>query len=164
VPSHLYHIAFELYKNAMRAVIEHHGQESKSYPPIKTLIVKGKEDISIRITDFGGGISFAKLPLLFKYMYSTAPRPSISPDVYSTQSSAPLAGYGYGLPLSRLYARYFNGDLQLSSVDGYMTDANIYLKTLSKDASENVPSSSVNVTKNYKNNTRDTKSDWIPSS
>lgn len=35
----------------------------------------------------------------------------------------PIAGFGYGLPLSRLYARYWGGDLQVTPMDGYGTDA-----------------------------------------
>lgn len=160
VPSHLYHMAFELYKNAMRAIIEYHGIGAKTYPKIKTLVVKGKEDLSIRITDFGGGMSYRQVSQVWKYMYSTAPRPSISSDVYSTQTTAPLAGYGYGLPLSRLYARYFNGDLSISSVDGHSTDAYIYLKTLSKDANESLPLLNKTSKNNYKYTQRLSNADW----
>jgi hypothetical protein len=95
VPSHLYHIAFEIFKNAMRAVIEYHGQTVKSYPKINTLIVKGKEDVTIRVTDHGGGIPQSKLPLVFKYMYSTAPRPSIVANVYTLSSTAPLVSLNF---------------------------------------------------------------------
>ncbi|KAJ7067732.1 atypical/PDHK/BCKDK protein kinase [Mycena belliarum] len=37
-----------------------------------------------------------------------------------------IAGLGYGLPMSRLYAAYFGGDLRLMSLDGWGSD--VYLK------------------------------------
>lgn len=86
VPSHLYHILFELFKNSMRAVMETH-QDSGNIPPIRVTIVKGKEDISVKISDLGGGIARSQVDQLFKYMYSTAPQPSKS-DMHTV----PLAG------------------------------------------------------------------------
>jgi pyruvate dehydrogenase kinase 2/3/4 len=133
VPSHLHHIVFELMKNSLRAVVENScGNE---LPKIKVLVCKGRKDLTIKISDLGGGIPRSELDLLFNYMYSTAPRPP-APDAVD---STPLAGYGYGLPLSRLYAKYFNGDLWLTSVDGYGTDAMICLKLLPRDANELLP-------------------------
>lgn len=46
VPSHLYHMLFELFKNAMRAVMENHGTAP---PPIQVNLVNGKEDISVKV-------------------------------------------------------------------------------------------------------------------
>ncbi|CAG7834893.1 unnamed protein product, partial [Allacma fusca] len=144
VPSHLYHIVFELFKNAMRAVVEHHGPAAASYPPIETLIVSGKEDVTIKISDRGGGIPRRNTDLLFHYMYSTAPKPS----PHDTQT-APLAGYGYGLPISRLYARYFQGELIVTSFEGYGTDAIVYLKTLCNEATELLPIFNKTSTRHY---------------
>lgn len=123
VPSHLYHMLFELFKNSMRAVMEHHGEDCDNIPPIEVTVVNGREDISVKLSDRGGGIPRSHVDQLFKYMYSTAPKPSPS-----SMHTVPLAGYGYGLPISRLYARYFQGDLTLYSCEGYGTDALVYLK------------------------------------
>ncbi|XP_018006464.1 pyruvate dehydrogenase (acetyl-transferring) kinase, mitochondrial [Hyalella azteca] len=135
VPSHLYHMLFELFKNAMRAVVEHHTPEG-DLPPVQVLLVKGREDLCIKLSDQGGGIPRSQMDLLFNYMYSTAPQ---VPHATGGTHTPPLAGYGYGLPLSRLYARYFQGDLSLTSVDGYGTDALIYLKAISSEANELLP-------------------------
>lgn len=134
VPSHLHHIMFELIKNSMRAVVEAHGSDCDNLPPIRIQIVKGKEDLSLKISDRGGGIPRSLSDQLFNYMYSTAPQPSLG-----GQETTPLAGLGYGLPLSRLYARYFHGDLVICSYEGLGTDAIVYLKVLSSEANEMLP-------------------------
>ena len=49
-------------------------------------------------------------------------------------TSTPLAGLGCGLPIARNYARSFNGELTIMSMEGYGTDSFIYLPRLnSKD-------------------------------
>ncbi|CAF1114848.1 unnamed protein product [Rotaria sordida] len=140
VPSHLYHIMFELFKNSMRATVEYAESKklSTTLPPIIVDIVKAKEDLTIRISDRGGGIPRSKADKIFRYMYSTAPRPvSLTDSQHS--GPVPLAGFGYGLPISRLYARYFNGNLEIHSIDGHGTDAYIYLQAVEDQASEWLP-------------------------
>ncbi|KAM9463114.1 pyruvate dehydrogenase (acetyl-transferring) kinase isozyme 2, mitochondrial [Clarias gariepinus] len=143
VPSHLYHMLFELFKNAMRATIENHS-EGTSLPPIEVMVAIGGEDLSIKMSDRGGGVPFRKMENLFSYMYSTAPTPQIG------QQRTPLAGFGYGLPITRLYARYFQGDLQLYSMETYGTDAVIHLKALSTDSVERLPVYNKTALRNYK--------------
>ncbi|XP_034450230.1 pyruvate dehydrogenase (acetyl-transferring) kinase isozyme 2, mitochondrial-like isoform X2 [Hippoglossus hippoglossus] len=144
IPSHLYHMVFELFKNAMRATIENH-EASRTLPPIKVMVALGGEDLSIKISDRGGGVPFRKTERLFSYLYSTAPRPSIG-----DKHRAPLAGFGYGLPISRLYARYFQGDLQLYSMEGHGTNTIIHLKALSTDSVERLPVFNKTALRHYK--------------
>ncbi|XP_061178227.1 pyruvate dehydrogenase (acetyl-transferring) kinase isozyme 2, mitochondrial-like isoform X2 [Saccostrea echinata] len=132
VPGHIEHILFEIFKNAMRAVVEFHPDKI-DLPKLKIIVSKGKSDMTIKLSDQGGGVPHKDTDKLFQYMYSTAPRPQ-----YTGQES-PLAGYGYGLPLSRLYARYFQGDLVVNSMEGYGTDVYLYLKVNSSEANECLP-------------------------
>ena len=71
---------------------------------------------------------------------SALPHPSSS---LSHSSRWRMGGLGFGLPLSRLYARYFGGDLRLVSMPGYGVDAFLTLEHLAGDwvepADEHVP-------------------------
>lgn len=122
VPMHLHLMVFEMVKNSLRAVQERFMGTSKEIPPVKVIVADGIEDVAIKISDEGGGIPRSGLPNIFTYLYSTAESP-VSEEVS-------MAGYGYGLPISRLYARYFGGDLQVISMEGYGTDAYLHLSRL----------------------------------
>uniref|UniRef100_A0A3B3QZB5 Protein-serine/threonine kinase n=1 Tax=Paramormyrops kingsleyae TaxID=1676925 RepID=A0A3B3QZB5_9TELE len=115
VPSHLYHMIFELFKNAMRATMELYG-DALNYPPIHVKVALGSEDLTIK------------------------------------------AGYGYGLPISRLYARYFQGDLKLYSLEGYGTDAVVYIRALSTESIERLPVYNKSAWRHY--NTTHDNDDW----
>ncbi|CUM65055.1 uncharacterized protein PRCAT00002677001 [Priceomyces carsonii] len=157
VPGHLIHMLFETLKNSLRATIEFHTPLLKAkmmeenpnlkadqidlndldFPPIKVIISEGHEDIAIKISDEGGGIPRSEIPLIWTYLYTTV---SKTPIIDSDQNSfkAPMAGFGYGLPISRLYAQYFGGDLKLISMEGYGTDVYLHLNRLSS-SSEPLP-------------------------
>ena len=70
--------------------------------------IKGHEDVTIRVSDQGGGIPRRKTDLLFEYLYTTAPTPQLlsscdMPGNIGMGTPVPIAGHGYGLPLSRYY-------------------------------------------------------------
>ena len=98
-------------------------------PPIRIVIAEGAEDVTIKVSDEGGGIRRSGLAKIWTYLYSTARSPLKDMDADSA-GPVVLAGYGYGLPLSRLYARYFGGDLQVLSMENYGTDAYLHLNRL----------------------------------
>jgi len=143
VPSHLSYMLLELLKNSMRATVETHGVDGsngKGMPPIRVVIADGEdnEDVVIKISDEGGGIRRSNMQRIWSYLFTTA-NPAILHNMLSSDdnervrdfdTASPLAGLGCGLPISRNYARYFDGDLTLMSMEGYGTDSFIYLPRL----------------------------------
>ncbi|KAL0545173.1 hypothetical protein IC582_020319 [Cucumis melo] len=138
VPTHLHLMVFELVKNSLRAVQERFMDSDKVAPPVRIIVADGIEDVTIKVSDEGGGIPRSGLPKIFTYLYTTAKNPLDEHPDLGTADLVTMAGYGYGLPISRLYARYFGGDLQVISMEGYGTDAYLHLSRLG-DSQEPLP-------------------------
>lgn len=129
VPTHLHQMVFELVKNSLRAVEERYMDTDQDSPPIRVVVADGDEDVTIKISDEGGGIPRSGISKIWTYLYSTAKSP-ISDSGQLQEMPPIMAGYGYGLPISKLYAKYFGGDLQVISMEGYGTDAYLHLNRL----------------------------------
>lgn len=130
VPSHLEHMLMELVKNSLRATVEvHHLKSEKNLPPVKIIFAEGDEDVTVKIEDQGGGIPRSGMERCWTYLYTTAPPPIENTNPYFDDVQ-PIAGFGFGLPITRLYARYFGGDLTLMPMEGYGTDAYLHLNVL----------------------------------
>lgn len=138
VPGHLYHLIFEVVKNSIRATIEAHGtKKAKAIPPVNIVIADGEDEVAVKVSDQGGGMPRKDVDMIWQYMYTTAPFQQ-PPKCLDDISDPPMAGFGYGLPTSRLYAQYFGGDMKAISMDGYGTDMYIYLSKLG-DSDEPLP-------------------------
>lgn len=173
VPHHLHFMLAELLKNSCRAVVTNywsqHGNNQQRnltslqrsaqriLPPIRVVVAKGDEDITIKISDRGGGIPRSTCDPMWTFVHSTMRNDDLTTattttttisndeDCSTTTTSTNLdttnnsnaftnnnAVYGrsFGLPLARIYARYFGGELTLQSMEGFGVDAYLYLPVL----------------------------------
>eukprot|EP00903_Cladosiphon_okamuranus_P014999 g13879.t1 len=77
----------------------------------------GDDDVVLLVVDQGGGIPAEATDKVWSYLYTTAGEAVktsyLANGGNSPSKPPPLAGLGYGLPLSRLYARNFGGELKL---------------------------------------------------
>lgn len=130
-------------------------------PPVLVAISGGKEDVVIKVSDEGGGIPRSELPKIWSYEYTTIPDEEVQNSVAANEAPVDsegsedidgdeeeeepvtfrsnFVGMGYGLPISRVFARYFGGDLKIMSTEGWGTDAYIYINRLESAAVETLP-------------------------
>ncbi|EPY25280.1 pyruvate dehydrogenase kinase [Angomonas deanei] len=134
------YIVVELLKNAFRATVEAHMTRNEAgivtcddMPPVNVLVhlKEGVKHACIRISDEGNGMPQANLEKAMSYTFTSVSKPAMSlddGDLLINDSPSPLAGYGYGLPMSRVYAMSFGGDLALQTMEGFGTRAYYYIR------------------------------------
>lgn len=119
--------------------VEQGGTKSSiaKLPEVRVVIVKGAQEVTIKVADKGGGIPRSTMSRIFKFTHSTSKQNEENTD-FGTVEAGIKHMRGFGLPLARIYARYFGGELTLKSMEGYGLDAYLYLPRLG-DACENLP-------------------------
>ena len=161
IPPALGYILRELLKNSCRATVDAcralpHGEVRRR--PVSVTVSADDARMMICVADRGGGIPFDRMENVWSYLHSTTRKKweddmsladcdADHDDIVSNlpvsgnedNNPTELAGYGIGLPMSRLYARYLGGDLNLISLPGYGTHAYVFLPRLSSDQIETFP-------------------------
>ncbi|GAA5893999.1 hypothetical protein JCM8208_001304 [Rhodotorula glutinis] len=139
--------------------LPHAHMLSSDFPEVLVTVSTVPGAMTIRIRDRGGGIPPENVHSVFSYAFTSVPAlpdPDFDPDspaaayggtanagYYGGVGGGPqggesalttnvgtLAGLGFGLPLSRIYAGYFGGSLDLVSMYGWGTDVYCVMKTL----------------------------------
>ncbi|KAJ5182980.1 hypothetical protein N7492_000596 [Penicillium capsulatum] len=157
--SHLEYIVGELLRNSVQAVMEKSPDSSQPPPPIEVLICETPQHVIMRISDQGGGIPREIMPYLWSFskgprsqsrlanlgqvpaMAATMQELKVSPErrhdrefhegsLEALTSRPPDLRLGMGLPMSRVYAEYWAGSLELHSLEGYGVDAFLQISKL----------------------------------
>lgn len=155
IPRHVKYMVRELLKNAFRSTVERHlnkvtenGRAGK-VPPVVVEMHQGDIHVIIKISDHGGGMPKHIQKQAWQYGWTTVEPLSGQREAwqYAEESCnwernaavaarqpqrSELAGYGFGLPLTRLHAQYFGGDVFLQALPGHGTDLILVLTHLTE--------------------------------
>ncbi|KAI9319309.1 hypothetical protein BX666DRAFT_1924890 [Dichotomocladium elegans] len=143
VPEQLEYILFELLSNALRFTMSKH--EQVPYPPIQLTVSADETDVYFRVSDQGGGIPPNKFAQLWSYqgrvpsgdfdnLNKVVAMPSSVSERASQAADLGKTHLGLGLPMSRIYAEYWGGELQVMTLEGYGTDAYVRIPRLGTSA------------------------------
>jgi pyruvate dehydrogenase kinase 2/3/4 len=119
---YLYYILIEIVKNSANAHLINNINES-----IYINFYSDKDQFIIKILDKGLGFSKYDLDKVFTYSYTTNDDLKIV-DEYELINQPLMNGFGFGLPLSRLYCKYLDGDMIVDPINGVGTEVTIIFK------------------------------------
>lgn len=147
--SHLEYVVGELLRNCIVATMETHAKDP---PPITVTVCDAARQVIIRVSDQGGGIPTDLLPHIWSFrkksgthndqrLENFARVPTLAgtmqelnkehmSSLTSLTSRQPHLRLGMGLPMSRVYAEYWNGSLKLHNLAGYGVDLFLHISKL----------------------------------
>ena len=126
IKNNMFYIFLEIIKNSFKATMAKH---SDNIPNVDIFIYNYDNNISIKISDYGEGIYYKDMNNIWSYFFSTAQKKRINItdqiELNDFDETSPLAGYGYGLPITNLLIKYFTDEIYISSIKNVGTD--VYL-------------------------------------
>jgi hypothetical protein len=111
------------------------------YPPIKVTVSANESDVYFRVSDQGKGMDKERYECLWSYQSRARAGDfedfkqvtTLPASIDGRASQASQMGHrhlGIGLTMSRIYAEYWGGELQILTMDGFGTDAYVRIPRL----------------------------------
>ncbi|RUS13404.1 hypothetical protein BC937DRAFT_95381 [Endogone sp. FLAS-F59071] len=146
IPDHLEYIIYELLKNSLTYTILRYAPPPGStsatvsipLPPVIVTTCSGPTDLIFRVSDQAGGIPPSRYTSLWSYSqapnfanFDKVPRMAASMAEHEDGTIIPPSlRLGIGLPMSKVYAEYWGGELNVMTMDGFGTDAYVRIPKL----------------------------------
>ncbi|KAG2171662.1 hypothetical protein INT43_008042, partial [Umbelopsis isabellina] len=137
IPEHIEYILYELLTNAMRESIYNGDSESR---PVRLTVAQNSTDIMFRVSDQAGGIPHEVFKTLWSYSHAPTGFENfkkikkLGGSMAEREQQVYGEKLGFGLPMSKVYAEYWGGELSVMTMDGLGTDAYVRIPRLGNQA------------------------------
>jgi pyruvate dehydrogenase kinase 2/3/4 len=136
IPEHIEYILYELLTNAVRHSIYCGNPESR---PVRLTISQNNTDILFRVSDMAGGIPNQILKTLWSYSHMPESInfnkvKKMGDSMAEREQQVYGETLGFGLPMSKVYAEYWGGEISVMTMDGFGTDTYLRIPRLGNQA------------------------------
>ncbi|ORX46339.1 alpha-ketoacid dehydrogenase kinase [Hesseltinella vesiculosa] len=138
VLDHIEYILYQILRNSLCHTKSRHPSHLHACPPIYITVCANDTDVYFRISDKAGGIPASVYPQLWSFgrhgnfknvkTWTGTINEQIANE--NDPAAAQLMPLGMGLPMSKVYAEFWGGDISIMTLDNFGTDAYVRIPKL----------------------------------